>query len=377
MYKLKRIVFYIMLISFIIKANECYGMETNENKGDGKTVMEKIKALPYPKIFIYGNKIFFSLAHSIINNFYELETLEMNKVYSLKKYLCWGYRLQPTSLAPFSFLDFNVNILGGIIDTAIFLYLYRSSGIKTPSKIFYSITSFLNINLNIRIKSDFYIAINILGLMRAIFMPFLTKNSNEADKNDNILEENKNNNENENNNNLEGNKNNNENENNNNLDINLLGNNNPGYNNENNILNNYKENDINKYNNNPDVKKENDIILPEKSIVVNADPKNKTDENKNHNDINLDANNKIFNQENNNNNQENNNEDKLVGEKNLEKPNEKDEGNDEVDKMYEELDEEYGISGFKDEDEVKEKIREMNCNRKEIVKWIEESLTNN
>ena len=185
MYKLKRIVFNIILLSFIIKTNECYGMETNENKVE-KTVMEKIKTLPYSKIFIYGNKFFFSLAHSIINNFYELEKLEMNKVYSLKKYLCWGYRLQPTSLAPFSFLDFNVNILGGIIDTAIFLYLYRSSGIKTPSKIFYSITSFLNINLNIRIKSDFYIAINILGLIRTLIMPFLIKNSNK-NENDNKI----------------------------------------------------------------------------------------------------------------------------------------------------------------------------------------------
>ena len=45
--------------------------------------------------------------------------------------------------------------------------------------------------------------------------------------------------------------------------------------------------------------------------------------------------------------------------------------------MFEELDEEYGISGFKDEDEVKEKIRELNLNREAIVKWIEESLLNN
>ena len=185
MYKLKRIVFNIILLSFIIKTNECYGMETNENKVE-KTVMEKIKTLPYSKIFIYGNKFFFSLAHSIINNFYELEKLEMNKVYSLKKYLCWGYRLQPTSLAPFSFLDFNVNILGGIINTAMFLYLCPSLKIKTPSKIFYSITSFLNINLNIRIKSDFYIAINILGLIRTLIMPFLIKNSNK-NENDNKI----------------------------------------------------------------------------------------------------------------------------------------------------------------------------------------------
>ena len=48
-----------------------------------------------------------------------------------------------------------------------------------------------------------------------------------------------------------------------------------------------------------------------------------------------------------------------------------------ADQMYQELDEEYGISGFKDEDEVKDKIREYNFNRDEIVKWIEESLLNN
>ena len=53
------------------------------------------------------------------------------------------------------------------------------------------------------------------------------------------------------------------------------------------------------------------------------------------------------------------------------------EDNEKIDKMYEELDEEYGISGFKDEDEVKEKIRELNLNRDAIVKWIEESLLNN
>ena len=53
------------------------------------------------------------------------------------------------------------------------------------------------------------------------------------------------------------------------------------------------------------------------------------------------------------------------------------EDDEEINKMYEELDEEYGISGFKDEDEVKDKIRELNLNREAIVKWIEESLLNN
>ena len=268
----------------------------------------------------------------------------MNKVYSLKKYLCWGYRLQPTFLAPFSFLDFNVNILGGIIDTAIFLYLYRSSGIKTPSKIFYSLTSFLNINLNIRIKSDFYIAINILGLMRAIFMPFIIKNNNK-------------------------------NENDNNLDNNLS-NNNLGDNNENNILNNYKENNINEYNNNQDVKNGNNIneynnnlnVKKENDILNNIERKNSIPEkNTKENIISKD---KIMNI------------DKKTG-KNIKKkkikkkpeiPNKKNEGNDEVDKMFEELDEEYGISGFIDEYEVKDKIRKMNLDREGIVKWFEEKL---
>ena len=69
----------------------------------------------------------------------------------------------------------------------------------------------------------------------------------------------------------------------------------------------------------------------------------------------------------------------MGGGKNLGKPNENNEGinKESVDKLYEELDEEYGISGFKDEDEVKEKIREMNFNRKEIVKWMEQALLNN
>ena len=247
MYKLKRIVFCILLLSFIIKANECYGMEINENNMDVKTV----KTLPYPKIFMCGSKFFFSLAHSIINNFYELEKLEMNKVYSLKKYLCWGYRLQPTSLAPFSFLDFNVNILGGIIDTAIFLYLYPSLKIKTPSKIFYSLTSFLNINLNIRIKSDFYIAINILGLMRAIFIPFLIKDDESLS---NIIKDD------------------------NNLDINLLGNNKPTNINENDIVNNKNENG-NNLNINPfDNKKPTNIT--ENDIVNNKNKNNNNLENK-------------------------------------------------------------------------------------------------
>lgn len=177
-----------MSLSLIIKTNECYGMETNENKVE-KTVMEKIKALPYPKIFIYGNKFFFSLAHSIINNFYELETLEMNKFYFLKKYLCVGYRLQPSFMTRYSFLDFNVNIPGVVLDTFIAFYLTKT-GKKLTTPSFYFITSLFNINLWVRITKDFYISINIVGLMRAIFMPLLIKDDESLSniiKNDNNL----------------------------------------------------------------------------------------------------------------------------------------------------------------------------------------------
>ena len=317
MHKLKRIVFNILLLSFIIKANECYGMEINENKGREKTVMEKMKTLPYSKIFIYGNKLFFSLAHSIINNFYELETLEMNKVYSLKKYLCVGYRLQPTSLAPFSFLDFNVNILGGIIDTAIFLYLYRSSGIKTLSKIFYSLTSFLNINLNIRIKSDFYIAINILGLMRAIFIPFLIKDDESLS---NIIK------------------------NDNNLNINLPNNNEPTNINENDIVNNKNEND-NNLNINPfDNKKPTNI---NENYMVN-----------NNQDI-----------KNNNKNKNNNNLENKFG-------NLSEKRDEQIQKMYNDLEDEYGVSGFMDEEEFKKMIVDNNFNRNKLVNFIEMKLLN-
>ncbi len=178
MYKLKRTVFYIMFLSFIIKANECYGMKISKMKEERQS-LEKIKKLPYSKIFIYGNKIFFSLAHSIINNFYELETLEMNKLYFLKKYLCWGYRLQPSFMTPYSFIDFNVNILGGIMDSVMFLILSHSKeSINITTKGFYIFTSYFNINLNLKVTKDFYIAINLTGILRTVALLFLIKNKN-------------------------------------------------------------------------------------------------------------------------------------------------------------------------------------------------------
>ena len=54
-------------------------------------------------------------------------------------------------------------------------------------------------------------------------------------------------------------------------------------------------------------------------------------------------------------------------------------GNDddeEVNNLYQELEDEYGISGFIDEEAAKAKIRELNCNRDQIVDWIENNLLN-
>ena len=45
--------------------------------------------------------------------------------------------------------------------------------------------------------------------------------------------------------------------------------------------------------------------------------------------------------------------------------------------MFKELDEDYDISGFINEDEVKEKIRELHFDRDKIVRWIEKSLLDN
>ena len=48
----------------------------------------------------------------------------------------------------------------------------------------------------------------------------------------------------------------------------------------------------------------------------------------------------------------------------------------EVDKLYQELEDEYGISGFIEEEAAKAKIRELNCDRDQIVDWIENNLLN-
>ena len=48
----------------------------------------------------------------------------------------------------------------------------------------------------------------------------------------------------------------------------------------------------------------------------------------------------------------------------------------EVNNLYQELEDEYGISGFIEEEAAKAKIRELNCDRDQIVDWIENNLLN-
>lgn len=315
MYKLKKVIPFIMLLYFIIKANECYGMKISENNVK-KTGMEKIKALPHStKIFIYGNKFFFSLAHSIINNFYELETLEMNKLYSLKKYLCWGYRLQPSFMTPYSFIDFNVNILGGIMDSVMFLILSRSKGhINITTKGFYIFTSPFNINLNLKITKDFYIAINLTGILRTVALLFLirNKNINEEKGKENIFIEN---------NNL-----------NNNLNEDINNNQKDNLNNVN--LNNKQENNVNNANLN-----NNQDNIPN-DANLNNNPKGGDDE----------------------------------WEKIRKGEGITDEQNQKLEEMYNELEKDFYISLFLNEIEIKKEIFKQNFNREKIIHYIEEKM---
>ena len=47
-----------------------------------------------------------------------------------------------------------------------------------------------------------------------------------------------------------------------------------------------------------------------------------------------------------------------------------------VKEIYDELEEDYGISGFIDEENAKDKIRELKCDRKKIYEWFENFLFN-
>ena len=67
---------------------------------------------------------------------------------------------------------------------------------------------------------------------------------------------------------------------------------------------------------------------------------------------------------------------KKIDEPAVNKPGGGDENDEKVDKLYDELEEEYGISGFVEEAVAKQKIRDFNLNKDEIVNWIETSLLN-
>ena len=45
-----------------------------------------------------------------------------------------------------------------------------------------------------------------------------------------------------------------------------------------------------------------------------------------------------------------------------------------VQRIYDEIEDEYGISGFIEVDVMKNKIKELNCNRQSINEWIESCL---
>ena len=47
-----------------------------------------------------------------------------------------------------------------------------------------------------------------------------------------------------------------------------------------------------------------------------------------------------------------------------------------VKEIYDELEEDYGISGFIDEENAKDKIRELKCDREKIIEWFENTFLN-
>ena len=47
-----------------------------------------------------------------------------------------------------------------------------------------------------------------------------------------------------------------------------------------------------------------------------------------------------------------------------------------VQRIYDQLDEEYGMSAFIDEQVIKDKIKELHCDKKLIGEWLEETLIN-
>ena len=44
-------------------------------------------------------------------------------------------------------------------------------------------------------------------------------------------------------------------------------------------------------------------------------------------------------------------------------------------RIYDELEDEYGITGFIEVDDMKNKIKELNCNQQSTNEWIESYLS--
>ena len=47
-----------------------------------------------------------------------------------------------------------------------------------------------------------------------------------------------------------------------------------------------------------------------------------------------------------------------------------------VQRIFDEIEEEYGISGFILDQDIKDKIKELHCNKNLIAEWVEQTLLN-
>ena len=47
-----------------------------------------------------------------------------------------------------------------------------------------------------------------------------------------------------------------------------------------------------------------------------------------------------------------------------------------VQRIFDEIEDEYGISGFVEDQDIKDKIKELHCNKNLIAEWVEQTLLN-
>ena len=47
-----------------------------------------------------------------------------------------------------------------------------------------------------------------------------------------------------------------------------------------------------------------------------------------------------------------------------------------VQRIFDEIEEEYGISAFVEDQDIKDKIKELHCNKNLIAEWVEQTLLN-